>query len=54
MVVCYFAASAIMSVSRWTFWAIGIAMYFALAVVMSRDVGTLAQKRGKTVFMVRG
>lgn len=54
MVVCYLAASAITTASRWTFWALGIAIFITLALIMSKDVGTLAQKRGKTVFMVRG
>merc|ERR1719183_3329286 len=52
MILCYFAAAAITGVSRWVFTAIGIAFYFAVAIVMSRDVGSLAAKRGKTVLMV--
>jgi bacteriorhodopsin len=30
----------------------GIAFYLAVAIVMQRDVGSLAVKRGKTVHMV--
>lgn len=52
MVVCFFAAAAITGVSRWTFWAMGICFYLAVAIVMGRDVGDLAAKRGKTVLTV--
>ena len=53
MVVCYFAAAAIVGASRWVFFVAGLVFYLTLSAGLSRDVGGLARKRGgatETVF----